>query len=98
MFVYECNRKKSKLRDSVFSELSDYDLVIDEMERDVPRFSVGNFSIFLKNLDKWNITTVYVEPYSDSSSNLVFYYILFEKYYKTSVFFEYYGICKYRIG
>ena len=98
LFVYECNRKKSKLRDSVFSELSDYDLVIDEMERDVPRFSVGNFSIFLKNLDKWNITTVYVEPYSDSSSNLVFYYILFEKYYKTSVFFEYYGICKYRIG
>lgn len=97
LFVYECNRNKSKLRDSVFSELSDYEIVIKEKERDVPRFNVGNFSIFLNRLGEWNITTVYVEPYSDSSSNLNFYYILFDKYYKTSVDFEYYGICRYRI-
>ena len=97
LFVFQCNRNKSKLRDSVFVELSDYDLVIDEMESDVPRFNVGNFSLFLNRLDEWNITTVYVEPYSDSSSNLVLYYILFEKYYMTNIDFEYYGICRYRI-
>lgn len=96
LFVRECRDNRVKARDVVMEELSGYKVVIRERERGVTSFNLGNMTVFKGKLTQFNISTVYVEPYTDSSTVFKFYYPRGDVYWRTSVNLEYYGFCQYR--
>ena len=53
-------------------------------------------TLFKGKLVQFNISTVYVEPYTDSSTVFKFYYPRGDVFGRTSVNLEYYGFCQYR--
>lgn len=96
LFVRVCRDNRVKARDVVMEELSGYKVVIRERERGVTSFNLGNMTVFKGKLTQFNISTVYVEPYTDSSTVFKFYYPRGDVYWRTSVNLEYYGFCQYR--
>ncbi len=96
LFVRACRDNRVKARDVVMEELSGYDVVIRKRERGVTSFNLGNMTVFMGKLAQFNISTVYVEPYTDSSTVFKFYYPRGDVYWRTSVSLEYYGFCQYR--
>ena len=97
LFVRVCRDNRVKAREVVMEELSGYDVVIRERERGVTNFNLGNMTVFMGKLAQFNISTVYVEPYTDSSRVFKFYYPRGDVYWRTSVNLEYYGFCQYRV-
>jgi hypothetical protein len=88
---------RSRARDEVLSGFSDYDLEVMEMDREVTDFNAGNITQFKNLLVTLNVSKVYVEPYSDSSTHFTFFFIRYEKYWRASVSLEYYGLCQYQV-
>jgi hypothetical protein len=68
-----------------------------ERERGVTSFNLGNLTVFKGKLVQFNISAVYVEPYTDSSTLFIFYYARPNVYWMTSIGLEYYGFCQYRV-
>ena len=97
VFVSTCWRNKRATREGLFEELSDYELVIDEIDLSLSSYTVGNFSLFKQRLSEYNITTVYVRPFSDLSNHFSFYYVRYGSVYRSSVGIEPYGICRFRL-
>jgi hypothetical protein len=56
-------------------KFSEYNMIVEEIDRNMPRFSAGNLTDFMKMLSSLNVTTVYVEPYEDGSRYLNFYFV-----------------------
>jgi len=97
VFVSTCWRNKRAIREGLFEELSDYELIVKEFDPSMRSYSVGNFSIFLQRLEEYNISTVYVEPFSDLTNSFRFYYIRNGSVYRSFVAIKSYGICQYRL-
>jgi len=97
VFVSTCWQKKRAIREELFEELSDYELIVKEHEPSRYSYSVGNFSIFKLRLQEYNISTIYVEPFSDLTNSFSFYYIRNGSVYRSSVAIRPYGICQYRL-
>jgi len=95
VFVSTCWRNKRVIREGLFDELSDYELIVKEFDPSMRSYSVGNFSIFLQRLEEYNISTVYVKPFSDLSNHYSFYYVRYGSVYRSSVGIEFYGICRF---
>lgn len=96
VFSYACIVNRVKARDEVLSGFSDYDLEVIEMDRGVTDFNAGNITQFKNLLVTLNVSKVYVEPYSDSTNHLTFFFIRYEKYWRSYVVLEHYGLCGYR--
>ncbi len=69
-----CNKNKAIARDKFFGELSEYERVVKEWDRDAPKFRLGNFTVFKEKLSELNNSTVYVTPYDDRTTDFTFYY------------------------
>lgn len=96
-FFTICRHNLIKTQDGLMAEFSEFDLVVAEMDRSVSVFIVGDLALFKKRLIEYDITTVYVEPYSDLDRHFTFYYIRMNKYYKTHVTIQSCGLCQYKI-
>lgn len=97
VFVSTCWRNRLATREGLFEELSDYELIVKEFDPSMHSFSVGNFSLFKQRLQEYNISTVYVEPYSGLTNSYIFYYVRNGGVYRSFIDIEIYGICRYRL-
>ena len=97
VFVSTCWQKKRAIREELFEELSDYELIVKKPEPSTYTYSVGNFSIFKLRLQEYNISTIYVKPFSDLTNSFSFYYIRNGSVYRSSVHIKFDGICRYSL-
>ena len=96
IFTYICTVNRVKARDTVLQEFSDYDLEVMNMNRSLTSFFAGNITSFKNMINRLNVTKVYVEPYTEKSSELRFFFLRNNIYWKIDVKLEYYGICQYQ--
>jgi len=96
IFTYICTVNRVKARDTVLQEFADYDLEVMDMNRSLTSFFAGNITSFKNMINRLNVTKVYVEPYTEKSSELRFFFLRNNIYWKIDVKLEYYGICQYQ--
>ena len=97
LFTSTCFRNKKATQDRMFMEFSDYDLVIREFNASLRHYNVANFSVFNERLQMYNISTVYVEPYTILQNVYIFYYQRNEAVYRTFIKIVKYDLCQYRL-
>lgn len=95
-FDMACSISLSRTRDSLIAEFNDYEVIIAERDRNVTCFYCRDLSSFSQQLVQYNISTVYLEPFTDLDTNLTFYYERNAKFHRVGVMIERYGICEYR--
>lgn len=89
-------RNRIKVRTELMDSFSEYDLVGMERPQGI-HSSIGNLTVFKAKLEEFNITTVHVEPYSDSSTHFTFYYKRNHVIWTTGIRLELYRLYQYRI-
>ena len=92
---HTCTINRIKARDSVLQDFSEYDLEVMDMNRTLPGFYAGNLTAFKNMIYRFNVTKVYVEPYSEKSSEFTLFFRRNNIYWKTDVRLVYYGFCQY---
>lgn len=96
-FDATCRINLSRAHDGLLAEFATYDIVVAERDRDVSCIASNNFTSFKHQLERYNISTVYLEPYSELDRYLTFYFEKRNRFYRTVVRIEYYGVCQYRV-
>lgn len=66
-------RNRIKARDDLFEGFSEYNLTTREIPKGTSS-SVGNLTLFKTRIAEYNISTVYVEPFTDGATHFTFYY------------------------
>ena len=96
-FDATCRINLSRAQNGLMAEFANYDLIVAEIDRDVSCIDCNNFTSFKQQLERYNISTVYLEPYSELDRYLTFYFERRNRFYRGDVLIEYYGICQYRV-
>ena len=97
LFASICWRNKKATQSSMFEEFYDYDLVVKEFNTSLRHYNVANFSVFTERLKMYNISTVYVEPYTILNNVYIFYYERNKAVYRTFIKILPYNLCQYRL-
>ncbi len=92
----ESERNRIKSRGELMDGFSDYNLTIRKMPDGIDA-PIGNLTIFKTRLMEYNISTVYVEPYTDDTTRFTFYYERNHVWWTTDVRLRFSLFCRYKI-
>ena len=91
-------RNRIAVRDELIAGFSGYELKVKDRDKELTSFYLGNLTVFKTKLEELGISTVYVEPFTDSSWDFTFYYERSNIVWRTGVRLKMYGFFQFLIG